>query len=121
MIMCLHILLQGKKSTRKEMVSLNEVNLIDLNEEKQQRWDSVDKGGEKPSSEAERLQQLQKSEDKPETDAERLKKLKAIRETLRQAQSQLHHQQPGQGAAGSAKAKGEKYRWVADHVLFYLI
>ena len=103
------------------MVSLNEVNLIDLNEEKQQRWDSVDKGGEKPSSEAERLQQLQKSEDKPETDAERLKKLKAIRETLRQAQTQLHHQQPGQGAAGSTKAKGEKYRWVADHVLFYLI
>ena len=117
--MCLHILLQGKKSTRKEMVSLNEVNLIDLNEEKQQRWDSVDKGGEKPSSEAERLQQLQKSEDKPETDAERLKKLKAIRETLRQAQTQLHHHQPGQGAAaGSVKAKGEKYRWVADHVLF---
>ena len=108
-------ILQGKKSTRKEMVSLNEVNLIDLNEEKQQRWDCVDKGGEKASSEAERLQQLQKSEDKPETDAERLKKLKAIRETLRQAQTQLHHQ--GQGAAaGSAKAKGEKYRWVEDHV-----
>ena len=113
--MCLYFILQGKKSTRKEMVSLNEVNLIDLNEEKQQRWDSVDKGGEKASSEAERLQQLQKSEDKPETDAERLKKLKAIRETLRQAQTQLHHQ--GQGAAaGSAKAKGEKYRWVEDHV-----
>ena len=112
----LYFILQGKKSTRKEMVSLNEVNLIDLNEEKQQRWDSVDKGGEKASSEAERLQQLQKSEDKPETDAERLKKLKAIRETLRQAQTQLH-QQPGQGAAGSTKAKGEKYRWAADHVL----
>ena len=54
--MCLYFILQGKKSTRKEMVSLNEVNLIDLNEEKQQRWDCVDKGGEKASSEAERLQ-----------------------------------------------------------------
>merc|ERR1740128_822570 len=47
----------------------------------------------------------------PETDAERLAKLKAIRETLRQAQHQMSTK-PGQGATGQAKSKGESYRCI---------
>jgi len=47
----------------------------------------------------------------PETDAERLAKLKAIRETLRQAQHQMTTK-PGQGATGQAKSKGESYRCI---------
>merc|ERR1719471_1072952 len=57
----------SKKAKRKEIVNVSEGNLIDLSDEDQ------------------------KQEKEPESDAERLKKLKAIRETLRQAQQQLHN------------------------------
>ena len=71
---------QTKKSRRKELVSVGDGNLIDLSDEDV------------------------KHEGDSETDADRLKKLKAIRETLRQAQQQQRQQ------TGACKNKGEKYR-----------
>jgi len=73
---------QTKKSRRKELVSVGDGNLIDLSDEDV------------------------KHEGDSETDADRLKKLKAIRETLRQAQQQQRQQ------SGACKNKGEKYRCV---------
>ena len=71
---------QTKKSRRKELVCVEDGNLIDLSDEDV------------------------KHEGDSETDADRLKKLKAIRETLRQAQQQQRQQ------SGACKNKGEKYR-----------
>jgi len=48
----------------------------------------------------------------PETDAERLAKLKAIRETLRQAQHQMSAKPGQRGAAAQTKSKGESYRCI---------
>ena len=81
----------SKKTKRKELVNVNEGNLIDLSDEDQ------------------------KEEKEPESDAERLRKLKAIRETLRQAQQQLHHpsthhHQHSLGSSGQTKLKADKYR-----------
>jgi len=81
----------SKKSKRKESVNVNEGNLIDLSDEDQ------------------------KQEKEPESDAERLRKLKAIRETLRQAQQQLHHPSThhhSTGSSGQTKLKADKYRCV---------
>jgi len=78
---------QAKKSRRKELVSVGEGNLIDLSDDDQKKV-------------------FVEAEGDTETDAERLKKLKAIRETLRQAQQQQREQ------TCASKNKGEKYRCV---------
>lgn len=87
---------QGKKPKRKELVSVKEMNLIDLSDEEQKAAKKIDE-----------------AESRPETDAERLQKLKKIRETLRLAhQQQLQQSEKSPGAVGQAKSKAEKYRCV---------